>query len=60
MHRGNSHKHEISKDSKVTLGINDIFEQRRKGEDRVLVFRSENWEIQVVKKEQHTWQEHSC
>ena len=38
---GNSHRYEKSKDSEATLGICDIFEQRRGGNE-VLDFRSEN------------------
>lgn len=48
----NSHKHENSKNSEATLGIYDIFGQRRKG-DGVLDFKTENGQLQIVEEEQN-------
>ena len=42
MHMWNSHKHENSKDSEATLGINDILDKEEKGGVVVIDFRSEN------------------
>lgn len=42
MHIGNSHKHENSKDSEVTLGIYGILDKGEKGGGQGIDFRSEN------------------